>query len=192
VLAVGGIVKSKKLGYRAIEGFSLVELTVAMFVLTVGVLGGMTMIIMGMTRNNTNRVDTTATNAAQMVMEAIAAVPANSSSAITGITDCTNTAITINTSAATANGGATLKANNIDIDFSKPAVAGYQATYKVCNNSNTNGNGLQVPYDVRWNITPVGGGFGKLVIVSARQPFVGQSTGIGSITPVTLRTIVGL
>ena len=51
----------KRKQYRNVEGFSLVELTVAMFVLTVGVLGGMTMIIMGMTRNNTNRVDTTAT-----------------------------------------------------------------------------------------------------------------------------------
>jgi len=59
------------------SGFTLVELTVAMFVLTVGVLGGMIMIVLGMTRDNTNRLDTTATNAAQAVLEAISAVPAN-------------------------------------------------------------------------------------------------------------------
>ena len=52
------------------RGFTLVELTVAMFVLTVGVLGGMIMIVLGMTRDNTNRMDTTATNAAQAVLEA--------------------------------------------------------------------------------------------------------------------------
>ena len=50
----------------------MIELMVAMFVLAVGVLGGMAMIIMGMTRDNTNRVDTTATNAAQAVLEEIA------------------------------------------------------------------------------------------------------------------------
>jgi len=188
-------VKKKKLEYREIEGFSLVELTIAMFVLTVGVLGGMTMIIMGMTRNNTNRVDTTATNAAQTVMEAIAGVPANSTQTVTGITDCKGTQMAINTTAgaAPAGVGAALMPNGVDIDFSQPAVAGYQMNYTVCNFNNTNTNGLQVVYDVRWNITSVGAGnFGKLVIVSARQPFVGKSTGIGGITPVTLRTIVGM
>jgi len=50
------------------SGFTLVELTVAMFVLTVGVLGGMIMIVLGMTWDNTNRMDTTATNAAQAVL----------------------------------------------------------------------------------------------------------------------------
>lgn len=187
--------KRKKLNYREIEGFSLVELTIAMFVLTVGVLGGMTMIIMGMTRNNTNRVDTTATNAAQTVMEAIAGVPANSVTPFTGITDCTGTQKSINPTAGTAAGGvgAALMPNGIDIDFSQAAVAGYQMNYTVCNFNNTNTNGLQVVYDVRWHITPLGAGnIGKMVIVSARQPFVAGSRGIGAITPVTLRTIVGM
>jgi hypothetical protein len=194
VLAVGGIVKRKKLNYREIEGFSLVELTIAMFVLTVGVLGGMTMIIMGMTRNNTNRVDTTATNAAQTVMEAIAGVPANSVTPFTGITDCTGTQKSINPTAGIAAGGAGagLMPNGIDIDFSQGPVAGYQMNYIVCNNA-ANTNGLQVVYDVRWHITPVGpGSIAKMVIVSARQPFVAGSKGIGAITPVTLRTIVGM
>ena len=87
----------KRKQYRNVEGFSLVELTVAMFVLTVGVLGGMTMIIMGMTRNNTNRVDTTATNVAQTVMEAIAGASANSTGTLTGLKDCTGAQMTINT-----------------------------------------------------------------------------------------------
>lgn len=178
--------------HQKTQGFSLVELTVAMFVLTVGVLGGMTMIIMGMTRNNTNRVDTTATNVAQTVMEEIAGMPANSTAPLT-VTDCTNANLTINTSpGAGAAGAPLLPPNNIDIDFSQPAVPGYQMTYVVCGNG-ANGNGLQTAYDVRWRIVSVGtGNLGKLVIVSARQPFVGQSRGLGSITPVTLRTIVGM
>ncbi|HEY2115066.1 MAG TPA: prepilin-type N-terminal cleavage/methylation domain-containing protein, partial [Candidatus Angelobacter sp.] len=59
--------QNKKFGRKNVKGFTLIELTVAMFVLTVGVLGGMVMILLGMTRDNTNRMDTTATNAAQAV-----------------------------------------------------------------------------------------------------------------------------
>jgi len=77
----------KKCGPKSTRGFTLVELTVAMFVLTVGVLGGMIMIVLGMTRDNTNRMDTTATNAAQAVLEQIAAVPASTSPTLT-VTDC--------------------------------------------------------------------------------------------------------
>jgi len=170
------------------EGFSLVELTVAMFVLIVGVLGGMVMIIMGMTRNNTNRVDTTATNAAQAVLEEVAGVPANLSPTLT-VTDCLGNILSINTGGTASPGsGAPLQANG-DIDFSQAAVAGYQMNYTVCGSTNN----IQTVYDVRWHVTLVGpNNSGKLVVVSARQPFVAVSKGIGSITPVTLRTIVGM
>jgi Tfp pilus assembly protein PilV len=194
MLAIGKTMNNNEMELRTMKGFSLVELTVAMFVLTVGVLGGMTMIIMGMTRNNSNRVDTTATNVAQTVMEAIAGAPGNSTVTLIGITDCTGAQMTINTSPGVGAAGAPLASNNIDIAFDQPAVTGYQMTYTVCNNpANANSNGLQTVYDVRWRIVSVGtGNFGKLVIVSARQPFVAQNKGIGSITPVTLRTIVGM
>lgn len=176
---------------RKNEGFSLVELTVAMFILTVGVLGGMTMIIMGMTRNNTNRVDTTATNAAQAVLEEIAGAPANTSPTL-AVTDCLGTNLAVSTTAGASPGaGAPLLANG-DIDFSQGAVPGYQMNYTVCNNA-ANSNGLRTVYDVRWHITSIGaGGNGKLVVVAARQPFVAGSRGIGFIAPVTLRTIVGM
>ena len=49
----------------------------------------MIMIVLGMTRDNTNRMDTTATNAAQAVMEQIAAVPANIDAP--QLTDCVPT-----------------------------------------------------------------------------------------------------
>jgi len=178
---------SKSERRRKNKGFSLVELMVAMFVLAVGVLGGMVMIIVGMTRDNSNRVDTTATNAAQAVLEEIAAVPANQGPTLT-VTDCANNPLSINTAGSGSPGsGAPLLANG-DIDFTQGAVVGYQMNYTVCGT-----NGLQTVYDVRWHVTMVGpGSTGKLVVVSARQPFVAGQKGMAFIAPVTLRTIVGM
>jgi len=167
------------------RGFTLVELTVAMFVLTVGVLGGMIMIVLGMTRDNTNRMDTTATNAAQAVMEQIAAVPANNDVSLT-VTDCVPTNLTVTTVGSAGGLGATLTANG-DVDFTQPAAANYQINYTVCGT-----NGLQTTYDVRWRIVTLADG-GKLVIVAAGHPTIyNKSHAMAYIAPVTLRTIVGL
>jgi hypothetical protein len=160
---------------------------VAMFVLAVGVLGGMVMIIVGMTRDNSNRVDTTATNAAQTVLEQIAGTPANISPVFT-MTDCMGNSMQVNTAGLASPGAGAPLLSNGDIDFGQAAVTGYQMNYTVCGT-----NGLQTPYDVRWHVTNIGpGNTGKLVVVSARQPFTTSRRGIGFIAPVTLRTIVGL
>ncbi|MBZ5504691.1 MAG: prepilin-type N-terminal cleavage/methylation domain-containing protein [Acidobacteriia bacterium] len=179
--------RSSKTNRRKIEGFSLIELMVAMFILSVGVLGGMMMVILGMTRDNSNRLDTTATNAAQAVLEQIAGAPSTSNPIFT-VTDCLGNTPQVNTTGSASPGSGAPLLNNGDIDFSKAAVAGYQMNYTVCGT-----NGLQTPYDVRWHITAIGpGNSGKLVIVSARQPFMATNRGIGFIAPVTLRTIVGM
>ena len=173
--------------HKNARGFTLVELTVAMFVLTVGVLGGMIMIVLGMTRDNTNRMDTTATNAAQAVLEQIAAVPASTSPVLT-VTDCVPTTHSVTTVGGAAPGGtgATLLANG-DVDFQQPAVANYEIPYAVCGN-----NGLIATYNVRWHITNLPGG-GKLVIVAAGHPTIyNKSHAMAYAAPVTLRTIVGL
>jgi len=174
-----------KIRKTEIRGFGLMELMVAIFVLAVGLLGGMMMVIMGMSRDNSNRVDTTATNVAQTVLEQIAGAPPNSNPTLT-VTDCIPNTLNINT----APGGAGLKANG-DVDFSANTAASlnansYQMTYTLCGT-----NGLQTQYDVRWNIQAMGT-WGKLVTVSARQPFVASQTGISFIAPVTLRTIVSM
>lgn len=188
MLAIGEVMmRNTKTGRRKSEGFSLIELMVAMFILSVGVLGGMVMIILGMTRDNSNRVDTTATNAAQAVLEQIAGAPANSSPTFT-VTDCLGNNLQVNTTGSASPGAGAPLQNNGDIDFSQAAVTGYQMSYTVCGT-----NGLQTVYDVRWHVTAVGpGNSGKLVVVSARQPFVATNKGIGFIAPVTLRTIVGM
>jgi prepilin-type N-terminal cleavage/methylation domain-containing protein len=178
--------QKKKFGSKSIQGFTLVELMVAMVVLVIGVLGGMVMILMGMTRDNTNRMDTTATNAAQAVLEQIAAVPANVDTTVT-VTDCVPTARTVTTAGSAGGTGATLLADGSgNVDFSAAPVANYQIPFTVCGN-----NGLQVTYDVRWRITTLPSG-GKLVIVAAGHPATdNKSRAIGYIPPVTLRTIVG-
>src|SRR5262249_12869156 len=142
------------------------------------------MIIVGMTRDNTNRVDTTATNAAQAVLEEIAGTPTNTSPTIT-VKDCLGNALQINTAGSA---GAPLDPVTGEIDWKQGAVPGYQMNYTVCGSANN----IRTVYDVRWHVTLVGpGNTGRLVVVSARQPFVANSKGIGFITPVTLRTIVG-
>lgn len=173
-------------------GFSLLELMIAMIVLAVGLLGGMVMVMFGMTRNNSNRVDTTATNVAQTVLEGIAGTPTNANLTLT-VTDCLQTSpITSTLKINTAPGGAGLKANG-DIDFNADLPAtlnanNYQMNYTVCGN-----NGLKNVYDVRWNVQTVGaGGWGKLVTVSARQTFTATTPGIGMLAPVTLRTVVSM
>lgn len=187
MLAVKSMKLLKKKTRRSEEGFSLVEMMLAMFVLAVGVLGGMVMIIIGMSRDNSNRVDTTATNAAQAVLEEIAGTAPNTNPAIT-MTDCLGNTLQLTTQGAASPGaGAPLLANG-DIDFTQPATVGYQMNYTVCGS-----NGLQTVYDVRWHITLVGpGNTGKLIVVSARQPFVATKKGINYIAPVTLRTMIGL
>jgi prepilin-type N-terminal cleavage/methylation domain-containing protein len=170
------------------SGFTLVELTVAMFVLTVGVLGGMIMIVLGMTRDNTNRMDTTATNAAQAVLEAISAVPANVDVNLQ-LTDCANVTSSVTTAGATGNGtGATLNPNgNGDVDFTQATVANYAISYTVCN-----ANGQRTAYDVRWHITTLPNG-AKLVVVAAGHPTsYNRSHAMAYIAPVSLRTIVGM
>jgi Tfp pilus assembly protein PilV len=190
VLAVGGIMKHR--AHKRSQGFSLVEMTVAMLVLIVGVLGGMVMVVLGMSRDNSNRVDTTATNVAQTVMEQIAGGPTNVNPVLT-ITDCVQTDPATSTlKINTAPGGAGLKTNG-DVDFSANTAAAlkatkYQMNYTVCGN-----NGLITVYDVRWNNQAVGtGGWGKLVTVSAREPMTAKPGGISYIPPATLRSIVSM
>jgi Tfp pilus assembly protein PilV len=184
----------KKIKTKA-SGFTLVELVVAMMILMTAVLGGLLMILMGVTRNNTNRVDTTATNVAQAVIEQVSGAPTNKNPVLT-MTDCLQTDPALSTlKINTAPGGATLQANG-DIDFNAddPVTLNgqqYQMNFTVC--ANNNAQSTQTVYDVRWSIQAVGaGGWGKLVTVSARQPFVASQQGIAFIRPITLRTIVSM
>jgi prepilin-type N-terminal cleavage/methylation domain-containing protein len=175
------------------RGFSLIELMFAVAVLATAVIGSMVMVVIGIGRTGSNRMDTTATNVAQTVLEDIATappplppgpgVPATVPPPLS-ITDCTGNALAI----TTAVGGAPLSpSGNGDIDFQSPVPAAYQVNYTMCGT-----NGLRAVYDVRWRIDPVdASGFARLITVAARQPMSVRNGTLVYIPPVTLRTIVG-
>ena len=175
---------SRRTRHQANQGFSLIELMFALFILTFGILAAMTMVIVGVSRNGSNRFDTTATNVAQTVLEEISGTPPNTNPTLT-VTDCTGTSLQINTTA----GGANLLSNGY-IDFTQATTTlsanHYQMNYTVCGT-----NGQQVVYDVRWKVQSMGT-YGKLVTVSAQQQFVNSTRGIAFLPPVTLRTVVGM
>jgi len=166
------------------SGFSMIELVFAIGVLSVAVVGGLAMVVFGIARNGSSRMDTTATNVAQTVLEDIATNIPTASPAM-NITDCAGNVLTIQTAA----GGAGLKLDGSgDIDFQQPAVGGYQMNYIVCGS-----NGIRATYDVRWRVEAAGGSaWGKLVTVAARQPLAVQNGQMMFVPPVTLRTIVGM
>jgi prepilin-type N-terminal cleavage/methylation domain-containing protein len=162
---------------RVAKGFSLIELVLATSVLAVAVLGALAMIVIGIGRNSGNRMDTTATNVAQTVMEDIASVPANVDANLI-ITDCQNNNLQITTKVTPTAGS---------IDFTQPATPGYQVNYVMCGT-----NGLQATYDVRWRIdtVPNAGGWAKMVTVAVQQPMNNTNSPMLFIPPVTLSTVV--
>lgn len=171
------------------RGFSLIELMFAIFVLATAVLGGLAMIVIGIGRNGSNRMDTTATNVAQTVLEDISGVPAAFDGGA-GVPVLNNPQLPLadcagnNWLLTTAPGGALLNPNTGEIDFNQPPVNGYQMNYVVCN------NGVQTAYDVRWNVQQAPGGWSKLVTVAARQPMGIRQGTLYYMPPVTLRTVV--
>lgn len=169
---------------KGVQGFSMVEVVFAVGVLAVGILGGMAMIVIGIGRNGANRLDTTATNVAQSVLEEIASAPPNANQVLT-ITDCQQ-----NLQITTSPGGAALAADG-DIDFSAVPVAGYQVNYVACGPTGL----AAATYDVRWNVQQIqvgGKTWAKLVTVSAQQPLALVNGAMISVPPVTLRTVVGM
>ena len=182
------------------RGFSLIEILIAMAVVGIAALGGIAMIAIGIGRNNSLRTDTTSANVAQTVMEAVASVQATNDTTLT-IVDCAANTISINTATALGGSGAAVVTGTPaypgigpgDIDFTAAIVPGYQANYLMCGP-----NGIQVTYDVRWRIDPVGAPdpasgkyFAKLVTVAAQLPATVNGNAILYSPPVTLRTVVG-
>jgi hypothetical protein len=165
----------------------MVELLIAMLVLVIGMMGSMILVRTAIVNNNRNKLDTTSTALAQMVLEQITSRPATTNTNIV-INDCSGVARTINPNV----GGATLIVsgfNQGNIDFSQDLAAvpaGYSMLYATCGPV-----GGQVTYEVRWNVTAMTG-FTKLVTVSSRKQI---ATNSGSLpyfaVPVTLRGIAG-
>jgi Tfp pilus assembly protein PilV len=177
-------------------GMTLIELSVAMFVLTVGLMGIAALIVMAISSNGRNKRDSTGTMIAQMVIEQISALPASAAGLATGITDCTGAVLPVSTAGAAAPAGAGAQlyssaanppnlSSNIDFTQAVAAVpANYKMTYTTC------GGGQRYVYDVRWNIITQPSSTTKLVTVAARQTTADGNARLFAF-PVTLRAIVG-
>lgn len=178
---------------RGQAGFSLMELLIALTMLTIGMAGIAILVTSAMVTDYRNRNDTTSTMLAQRVLSRVAGVSVNSTSLPT-VTDCLPQTWTI----ATTPGGATLVSSygapnligDIDWTQSYSSIANnYKMQYRTCSGTT---------YEVRWNIAAVSGTtgpFANQVAVSARPMSAAnvspQFKQLQYGKPVTLRTIVG-
>ncbi|HEU4416238.1 MAG TPA: prepilin-type N-terminal cleavage/methylation domain-containing protein [Candidatus Angelobacter sp.] len=146
------------------SGFSLIELTFAMSILAVGLLGGIVVIGVATANNGRSKQHTTAATLAESTLEKIVAIPKSASGAAaqTQITDCAGNNFTIETS----QGGSALISTGAfagSIDFSQPAAANYSMGYVMC------AAGGNITYDVRWRVDPGPTPGTQLVTVSAKN-----------------------
>lgn len=152
------------------RGVSIIELLIAMTVLTVGLLGSMIMLLMGMQSNSRNKTDTTAVILNQEILEKFAALqkypkPGGS----INIYDCSTSAgpsgnyvqASIASGAPPAGAGATLyttataptpvQVNDVNWTATAPTqatstTAGYMMKYTTCSGD---------VYQVQWNILKI-------------------------------------
>jgi prepilin-type N-terminal cleavage/methylation domain-containing protein len=177
------------------RGMTLIELMIALTVLTVGLLALMGLLGTAIASNNRNKLDAGGTFAAQAVLETIAAQPAGTD---VSMTDCAGNSFTIKTTSPTVGSSPIYAGANImtdgtgRIDFQAQTAAsvttGYKASYVGCGPA-----GKQVTYDVRWNIRTVSA-YSRLISVGAAQTQAVQALGTANQLkyfnpPVTLRTI---
>lgn len=170
------------------EGFSLIEVLIAMTVLAVGLLGGISVICVATANNGRSRLNTTAATLAESTLEKIMAVPvrATGANALTTLTDCKGNIFNINT----VQGGLPLidagPFGGVQEDFSQPAAPGYSMQYMVCSTSQG------IPYDVRWTVE-AGPTTGTELITVSAKPLPGTATTAGAMfsRPVTLRSLRG-
>ena len=168
--------RSKIRSHRATQaGFSLLELTIAVSILAVGILAGMGVICAATASNGSSKIHTAAAIVAQSTMETIlAAGPAS----ITSITDCAGTSFPMNTAPAGALAGGVTPT----IDFTQTPIANYSMPYVTCAGLN---------FDVRWRIDAGPTPSTQLVTVSVKSLRTAANPAAALIRKFTLRTLRG-
>lgn len=165
------------------RGFSLLELSIAMAVLLVGLLGGIVVLSMAASNNGRSKIHTTAATLAESTMEKILAIPesATGAAAQTRITDCAGNTFTIETSqggSPAINSGAFAGA----IDFNQPPVPNYSMSYAMCSSSTE-------IYDVRWRVDNGPTNSTQLITVAAKS--VSANRAVLFTLPYTLHELRG-
>jgi Tfp pilus assembly protein PilV len=191
---------------------SLLELMIAMTVLTVGMLGSMVMILTAMESNSRNKTGNLATILDQEVMEKFATLNNYPKAGSATIYDCALiggsadshlVSLGQGTYASGGNGAALYTSSTVpagynvgDIDWSQATptlatstTAGYAMLYRTCSGDN---------YEVRWNIMDANSSIPtgtvsriSLLTVSARETAAkGSPLGMLYAPPTTLRTLI--
>ena len=168
-------------------GISMIEVLLAMIILTMSSLGVIGLLWTAILTNNRNKVDSTQTMLAQSIVEQVNSTIIGSESS--ALTDCDGTVWTISTTP----GGAAVSGANIDFTETSPPDD-YHMTYVLrapCADTGT----LQAAYDVRWHVDIVGQSEGTptntyLVTVGAKRSGSSEA-GIRDSAPVALRVMVG-
>lgn len=165
-MSAGRQIRETKTGQMS-RGFSLIEVTIAMAVLAIGLLGGISVIAVANANDARSKLHSTTIMLAQSTMEKIVAIPNNAANTQTTLTDCAGTprTHTIETAVPVAGTAPALISSGAfagGIDFSQPTVVNYSMVYVACS---TGGN---VGYDVRWRIDPGSTPGTQMVTVSAK------------------------
>jgi type IV pilus modification protein PilV len=182
--------EAKQLTHKE-RGTSLIEMMIAMLVLTIGLLGTITVATTSLRSDNRSKHDSTSTALAEMVADQISAVPLAGGTTSITITDCASNAWTVKTTGTAAGSGATLNSSG-NIDFINQTYAsvpaGYAMKYVVCGTS----SGINMSYDVRWNIKATASGSEQFVVAGV-QPVINNSTNNPAMwaPPVNVRTVAG-
>lgn len=190
------------------DGMTLIELMIAMAVLSIGMLGSVGMILASMESNARNKNDSTAVVLDQEILEMFATLNNYPKNYTVQIDDCGLTAGAANQHLAKLDQGvapagngailytagtAPLPANIGDIDWTQPtpalataATGGYAMNYVACNGDT---------YEVRWNIMQVNPVLGtsriSLLTVSSRQTSAkGSDSGMFFAVPTSLKTLI--
>jgi Tfp pilus assembly protein PilV len=196
-------------------GMGIIELLIAMTVLTVGMLGSMVMILVGMQSNTRNKNDTSAVVLDQEILEKFATLKNYPKTGTVNIYDCSTNGTNLHLASLvqgpspTGNGATLYNAATAptpgqvgDIDWTQAAptlatgtVAGYAMSYQTCNGD---------IFEVRWNIlqappcgslatcaNPTSTSRISLLTVSSRQiSAAGNRNGMLFALPTTLRSLI--
>lgn len=166
------------------SGMSLIELSIAGFVLVFGMLSIMGLLVIAIGNNGRSKIDSTATMLSQAVLEQLSAKLAGGGpGSLTDNSNCNGTGTTHQI--AFDPGGAAVAGSAIDfVNQAQNAVpANYYMSYQDCNNN------VKMIYDVRWNIQDLGNNT-YLVTVGAK-PLTALPSRFAFSLPVNMRTYVG-
>jgi prepilin-type N-terminal cleavage/methylation domain-containing protein len=170
---------------RTAQGFSLLEVMIAVSVLAVGLLGGMGVICVATASNGSSKLNTAAATLAESTMERIMAIPQDAvgADAMTSITDCRGNRFVMDT---TAGQGSPLTTGLFPgIDYRQPPVANYSMLYSMCT------AGPALAYDVRWRIDPGPTPSTQLITVSVKSVGAAGNPAAGLARKFTLHSLRG-